>query len=160
VLVDREMIKYIRSLMMTDGLVRRLAAGLDLAPQIRKVCEDFLTGEKKRKLLSQGAALNLLADLSGWLLAGPTWMLHAIDLMERRHTRLLTRSDQDGDPFEGVRIRTSFAATAWFAVAVAVLAAAQRHSLGGSFLGYLLIGFLGVFSLWLVDLLRRLAKRL
>src|SRR3990172_1227 len=77
-LVDREMIKYIRSLMMEDGLVARLAPGLDLAPQIRRVCEDYLSQEAQSKIFSRGAALAFLADLSGWLLAGPGRMLHAM----------------------------------------------------------------------------------
>jgi len=43
--VDREMIKYIPSLSLVDGLVSRIAPGLDLAPKIRRLCEDFIARE-------------------------------------------------------------------------------------------------------------------
>ena len=44
VLVDREMIKYIRSTILADGLVARLAPGVDLAGVLRRVVEDLPRG--------------------------------------------------------------------------------------------------------------------
>jgi ubiquinone biosynthesis protein len=158
VLVDREMIKYIRSLFLVDGLVSRLAPGLDLAPQIRKLCEDFIAREAQGKMLSRGAALTFLADVSGWLLAGPGRMLHAMELMERRQLRLQTRSAEAPSRQEGLRIRALFVTVVW--VLVGILAFAERRGafFGTSIPGYFLLGFWGVWTVWLVDLLRRLAR--
>lgn len=160
VLVDREMIKYIRSLFLVDGLVSRLAPGLDLAPQLRRLCESFLAHEAQGKMLSQGMALTLLADLSGWLLAGPGRMLHALDLMERRQVRMQTRSEEPDTHFEGLRLRALLAAGIWFSVAV-VAYSSQRFILLEelSFPGLVFIGFLGIWTLWLIKLLRRLARQ-
>lgn len=159
VLVDREMIKYIRSLFLVDGLVSRLAPGLDLAPQIRKLCEDFIAREAQGKMLSRGAALTFLADVSGWLLAGPGRMLHAMELMERRQLRVQTRSAEAPSRQEGLRIRALVVTVVW--VLVSILAFAERRGAfsGTSVPGYFLLGFWGVWTVWLVDLLRRLARQ-
>lgn len=158
-LVDREMIKYIRSLMLVDGLVSRLAPGLDLAPQIRRVCEEFLAQEAQAKIFSRGAALAFLADLSGWLLAGPGRMLHALELMERRQVRLRTRSTTSSDRFDGVRTRAVALAAVWLSVAIVLLTDGQGMAPSGSSpAAYLLIGFWGGWTLWLLKILRGLAR--
>jgi len=158
-LVDREMIKYIRSLMLADGLVARLSPGLDLAPQLRRVCEDFFAQEAQAKIFSRGAALSFLADLSGWLLAGPGRMLHALELMERRQVRLRTRSGAGADHFDGLRTKAVALAAAWLSVAILLLTDWQGTAAGGpSPSTYLLIGFWGGWTIWLLKLLRRLAQ--
>lgn len=159
-LVDREMIKYIRSLMLADGLVSRLAPGLDLAPQIRRVCEDFLSQEAQSKIFSRGAALAFLADLSGWLLAGPGRMLHAMELLERRQVRLQTRSAPGADRFDGLRTRAVVLAAVWLSVAIVLLTDWRGVAPGTvSSAGLLLIGFWGGWTLWLLKLLRRLTQQ-
>ncbi len=157
--VDREMIKYIRSLFLADGLVSRLAPGLDLAPQIRQVCEEFIARDAQGRMLSSGAALTMLADLSGWMLAGPGRMLHAMELMERRQIRLQTRSEKAPSRTGGLRIRALFAAAVWFALALFSLAAHHNIFINRSFSGYLVISFWCVWTVWLVDLLRRVARQ-
>jgi len=52
VLVDREMIKYIRSIVLVDGVVGRLAPGFDLAVVLRRIVEDYLFEESSNKILS------------------------------------------------------------------------------------------------------------
>jgi predicted unusual protein kinase regulating ubiquinone biosynthesis (AarF/ABC1/UbiB family) len=159
-LVDREMIKYIRSLMLADGLVSRLSPGLDLAPQLRRVCEDFFAQEAQAKLFSRGAALSFLADLSGWLLAGPGRMLHAMELMERRQVRLRTRSAAGADRFDGLTAKAAALAAVWVSVAIVLLTGWQGMTASGevSQPAYLLIGFWGGWTIWLLKLLRRLAQ--
>ena len=159
-LVDREMIKYIRSLMLADGLVSRLAPGLDLAPQIRRVCEDYLSQEAQSKIFSRGAALAFLADLSGWLLAGPGRMLHAMELMERRQVRLQTRSAPAADRFGGLRTMAVVLAAIWLSVAIVLLTDWRGVAPGTvSSAGLLLIGFWGGWTIWLLKLLRRLTQQ-
>ena len=158
-LVDREMIKYIRSLMLADGLVSRLSPGLDLAPQLRRVCEDFFAQEAQAKIFSRGAVLSFLADLSGWLLAGPGRMLHAMELMERRQIRLRTRSAAGSNRFDGLRTRAVALAAVWLSVAIVLLTGWQETAGGeAARIAYLLIGFWGGWTIWLLRLLRRLAQ--
>jgi ubiquinone biosynthesis protein len=157
-LVDREMIKYIRSLILADGLVSRLAPGMDLAPQIRDVCEAFYAQQARSRIFSRGAALALLADLSGWLLAGPGRMLHILERFERRQVLLRTRSRPSTDRSEGVRNRATAGAVVWLLLGIALLAGGRQDA--SSFLspaGILLAGFWGGWSLWMLRLLRRLA---
>ncbi len=158
VLVDREMIKYIRSLFLVDGLVSRLAPGLDLAPRIRKVCEDFLAREAQRNLLSTGTALSALADLAGWLTAGPSRMIHAIELMERRQMLLHTRTGRKEDRHEGLRMKALFVAAVWLVLGAVSLAGRSSILLGASLSGYLLLSFWAVWTVWLAGLLRQLAR--
>ncbi|MBI3895852.1 MAG: AarF/ABC1/UbiB kinase family protein [Acidobacteria bacterium] len=158
-LVDREMIKYIRSLMLVDGLVSRLSPGLDLTPQIRKVCEDFLAREAQNKLLSPGAALSFLADLCGWLSADPAQMLRAMERIERRQARSQPREYPGSDLGEEIRTRTLAAGAVWVTLAIAALWNRQMISLGAlPFSGYIFIGTWGAWTIWLVSLLRRLAR--
>jgi ubiquinone biosynthesis protein len=157
-LVDREMIKYIRSLILADGLVSRLAPGLDLAPQIRRVCEDFYGQQARSRIFSRGAALTLLADLSGWLLAGPARLLNTMERFERRQVRLRTRSAPRSEQEDGLRTRTFTAAAVWFSLALVLLSGwTAAPSAWNSTSGILLIGFWGGWTLWLLQLLRRLA---
>src|SRR3990167_8944507 len=150
-LVDREMIKYIRSLMLVDGLVSRLAPGLDLSPQIRRVCEEFVAEEAQAKIFSRGAALTFLAGLGR--------MLHAMELMERRQVRLRTRSTTSSDRFDGLRTRAVAVAAVWLSVAIVLLTGWQGIAPGGaSPAAYLLIGFWGGWTIWLLRLLRQLAR--
>ncbi|HYK89950.1 MAG TPA: AarF/UbiB family protein [Acidobacteriota bacterium] len=155
-LVDREMIKYIRSLFLADGLVSRLAPGLDLAPQIRKLCEDFITREAQGKMLSRGAALTFLVDISGWLLAGPGRMLNALELLERRQLRFQTRSERRPGHQEGLRIQALFAGLVWMLVALVVFNARQGMPFGSSVFEYIAFGFWGAWTLWTAYLLKRL----
>ncbi len=156
--VDREMIKYIRSLFLADGLVSRLAPGLDLAPQIRQVCEEFIARDAQGRMLSSGAALTLLADLSGWMLAGPGQMLHAMELIERRQLRLQTRSERIPAQPGGLRARTLFAAAVWVALAIFTVATGHGFLAEASFSGYLVLAFWSAWTVWLVGLLRRVAR--
>jgi ubiquinone biosynthesis protein len=158
VLVDREIIKYIRSLFLVDGLVSRIAPGLDLAPQIRKVCEDFMAREAQRKMLSRAALLTMLADLSGWLMAGPARMLHALEILERRQVRIQTRSARRREGQQGLRSRTVFVMGVWLGLGLLTFVAWQKLFTERSFLGYVVASFWGVWTVWLVDLLRRLAR--
>ena len=157
VLVDREMIKYIRSLYLVDGLVSRIAPGLDLAPQIRNLCEEFLARDAQGKMFSSGAALTLLADLSGWLTAGPARMLHSMELMERRQLRLQTRSERGPDRQEGLRMRVLVVGAVWIAVPAAAFGGEAWR--GGVSFGMLAVaGFWTLWTVWFIDLLRKLSR--
>jgi predicted unusual protein kinase regulating ubiquinone biosynthesis (AarF/ABC1/UbiB family) len=157
-LVDREMIKYIRSLILADGLVSRLAPRLDLAPQIRAVCEEFYGQQARSRVFSRGAALSFLADVSGWLLAGPARVLHTMERFERRQVRLRTRSAPSMDRSEGLRTRAIVGATVWLSVGFALLVGWQSMPQTiGSPGTTLVIGFWGGWTLWMLRTLRRLA---
>jgi len=50
------MIKYIRSTILVDGLVSLIAPGLDIADSLRKVVEEYLIAEARRKYSRAQAA--------------------------------------------------------------------------------------------------------
>ncbi|MBI3941092.1 MAG: AarF/ABC1/UbiB kinase family protein [Acidobacteria bacterium] len=159
VLPNREMIKYIRSLFLTDGLVSRLAPGLDLGPQLVKLCEDYIAGETKGKVFSRKATLTLLADISGWLQSGPGALLRALDLLERRQLRLRTHLIERHDRRSRLRTRAILAAIIWCALfASAALNWRTFFQQNLSTPGYLAAGFLLGWTFWILRLLRRLAR--
>ncbi|MBI3934232.1 MAG: AarF/ABC1/UbiB kinase family protein [Acidobacteria bacterium] len=156
-LVDREMIKYIRSLILADGLVSRLAPRLDLAPQIRRVCEDFYGQQARSRVLSAEAALAFLGDLCGWLLAGPGRLLHTLERFERRQVRLRTHSAPSSDREEGLRTRAVVGAAVWISLAIIFFAGWQTMPAGlGSPAGVLLVSFWGGWTIWMLRMLKRL----
>ena len=158
-LVDREMIKYIRSLILADGLVSRLAPRMDLAPQIRAVCEDFYGRQARNKIFSRGAALSFLADLSGWLLAGPGKMLYAMERFERREFRLRTRSAPRLDRGETLRTRAMVGAGIWLSLALVFLTGWRTMPNAIGWAATMLVAvFWGGWTLWMAHMLRRLAR--
>jgi ubiquinone biosynthesis protein len=159
VLVDREMIKYIRGTFLADGLISRLAPGFDLAGALRVVVEEYLVDSARRKVFSNAAGLSVLTDMAIWMRTGPGPMLRALDLFERREIRLR--------PYTGTRPRTTeadrsraFAATAVWVVSILFVA------LGGGlpswktapvFAGVTVL-FLTSWTIWMLLLLRRLTQ--
>ncbi|MEX2264135.1 MAG: AarF/UbiB family protein [Bryobacteraceae bacterium] len=160
VLVDREMIKYIRSTILADGLVSRLAPGFDLAHVLREVVEGYLEEEARQKIFSLGGALAMLADLTVWMQSGPAGLLHAMNLLERRQLRLRAGVKSSPDRDARLRVRAIFAGAVWCAGVLGL-------TLGDGFPGAnfrqvptIIAGlFLALWTLWLLRLLQRLAAR-
>jgi len=159
-LPHREMIRYIRALFLTDGLVSRLSPGLDLSPQLTRLCEDYLSQEAQGKLLSSQAALPLLVDLVGWLQKGPSPMLRVLDLLERR--QLQVEADIVETPTsrrdEGRRGKVLWAALVW--VVVLLVLQLERSRLWDNLWtppGVVVVVFFVAWTIWLFQLLRRWA---
>jgi ubiquinone biosynthesis protein len=159
VLVDREMIKYIRSTILADGLVSRLSPGFDLAAVLRRVVEDYLNTEARDKVFSRGGAMSLLADLTIWMQAGPGGIMHALNLLDRRQFRIRAGVSLPPDKDAALRIRAVGAAIVW-GLAVLILGV-----LGGPafwtplrFPAILAAVFLALWTLWLLRLLQRLGS--
>jgi ubiquinone biosynthesis protein len=110
VLVDREMIKYIRSTVLADGLVSRIAPEVDLARILRDVVEDYLAEESRRRIISKGHALELLTDLALWLESGPRGFLHAMNRFERGDLRVLAGIERPANPSGRLRARAIYTA--------------------------------------------------
>jgi ubiquinone biosynthesis protein len=160
VLVDREMIKYIRSTILADGLVSRLAPGVDLASVLRRVVEDYLATEAREKIFSKGGALSLLADLTIWMQSGPGGIMHALNLLDRRQFRVKagvsTRSDKDS----ALRVRAIGAAIVWgLAVLMLGVVSGPAFWTPVRFPAILAASFLVLWTVWLLRLLQRLAVR-
>jgi ubiquinone biosynthesis protein len=159
ILPNREMIKYIRSLFLTDGLVSRLAPGLDLGPQLVKLCEEYISGQTQGRIFSRDATLTLLADVSGWLQTGPASMLRALDLLERRQLRLRTHLLPRHDSRSSTRTRAILAAIIWGAVFTFSALNWQRlFQRNLSTPAYITVGFLLGWTLLIIYFLRRLAR--
>ncbi len=155
-LVDREMIKYVRSLMLTDGLVSRLAPGLDLAPHIRRICEEFLAEEARAKMASPSTALTFLADFSGWLSAGPSRLLQILERLERSRPGARTRERAERKPPDRMVLQASLVAASWLVLTAVLVASRSRLTVdavtASSF------GSWCAWTIWLVHIVRRLRR--
>ena len=158
ILVDQQMIKYIRSTILIDGLVSLIAPGLDIADALRTVVEEYLIAEARRKVLSRAGGLSMLTDLAIWMKKGPAAVLKALDLVERRQIRLRSSGPTpQGRPVTSgaLRSKASAARAAW-AVSITFLA------LGGGLSSLeatpVLAGFAAVFvaslTVWMLLLQR------
>lgn len=158
-LVDGEMIKYIRATVLADGVVARLAPSFDLAEALRNVVEEYLFEQSRKKVLSSGGALTLLTDMALWMKTGPSSMVRALDLLERRQMTLKTinRPEQQlQDRPERVQL---LAGAAVWALMIAFLAAGGgvatlRES---PYWSILIGGFVTSWTILLLFLLRRMA---
>ncbi len=157
VLPRREMIKYIRSLFLADGLVSRLAPGLDYGPHLRELCEEYVMEEARRKTFSNRAGLPLLADLAGWLQTGPGGLLRALDLLERRELPLRVKIAD----FQGKRRTPSvfWGLIGWLAVIVTLLAhwdTASGNPVSAA--GMLIWTLTAAWTSWMLFLVWRLTR--
>jgi predicted unusual protein kinase regulating ubiquinone biosynthesis (AarF/ABC1/UbiB family) len=156
-LVDGEMIKYIRSTVLVNGVVARLAPDLDLAYALRNVVEEYLFEQSRKKVFSSGGVIASLTDVAIWMKTGPSSMVRAIELFERRQIGLRTVSQPEQDEDRKLRGKIFAGATVW-ALTVVYL------SLGGgagtlqdsSFWAIMIRIFVTSWTIWLLLLLRRL----
>jgi ubiquinone biosynthesis protein len=155
-LVDREMIKYIRSSVLVDGLVMRLAPGFDIAGALRDCVESYLVEEAKRKTLSSGGALTMLTDLAVWLQGGPSAMIRALDLFERRQVVFRASISTPRKRQDAGRLRTQATAAGLVVSVVFLTASGGWKSLAAApFFAYTAGLFVTSWSLWLLFSLRR-----
>ncbi|MFN0166939.1 MAG: ABC1 kinase family protein [Bryobacteraceae bacterium] len=156
-LVDGEMVKYIRSTVLVDGVVSRLAPGLDLAGALRNVVEEYLFEQSRKKVLSSGGLITMLADMAVWMKTGPSSMVRAVDLLERRQVNLKTFSMPEQDPDRPLREKLFAGAAVWGLTVVYLslggASAAMRES---SFWAIMVKVFVTSWTVWLLFLLRRL----
>ena len=160
VLVDREMIKYIRSTILVDGLIQRLAPGFDIADSLRKLVEDYLVEEARRRIFSTVGGLSMLTDLAIWLKTGPAGMLRALDLVERRQLHLRSNVEYVKDKDESLRARTMAAAAVWaFSILFIALSGGLPSWRTAPFFVTITAFFVTSWTLWMLLLLRRLSTR-
>ncbi|HXJ41860.1 MAG TPA: AarF/UbiB family protein [Bryobacteraceae bacterium] len=155
-LVDREMIKYVRSLMLTDGLVSRLAPGLDLAPHIRRICEEFLAEEARARMASPSTALTFLADLSAWLSAGPSRLLQILDRLERSRIGMRTRGRSERKLPDRMVLQASLVAASWLTLTAALVAGRSKLTMDAVTASALVSWF--AWTIWLIYIVRRLRR--
>ena len=158
VLVDREMIKYIRSTILADGLVSRLAPGTDLASVLRRVVEDYLATEARDRVLSRGGALSLLADLTIWMQSGPSGILHALHLFDSGQFKIRAGVSVAPDKDDILRIRVIGAGIIWALAALTLgVVTGPEFWTPLRFPAILAASFLALWTVWLLRLVRRLA---
>jgi len=158
VLIDREMIKYIRSTFLVDGLVTRLAPGFDIAESLRKVVEEYLYDQARRRVFSKAGSLAMLTDVTIWLKTGPSAMLRALDLFERRElpmrNNVIAALPRQSD---GLRARAVAIVTVWV---VSILFLALGGGLpdwrSAPFFAGVIAVFMTSWTVWMLLLLRRL----
>jgi len=156
VLVDREMIKYIRSTVLVDGLVSHLAPGFDIAGALRRAVESYMIEESTRKILSPGGMLSILTDITVWMQHGPASMVRALDQFERRQVvfrAAVTDPPRQQDP---AQIRTLATAAALVIVVLFIsLTGGWQTLFDHPFFAYIAAGFVTSWSLWLFTSLWR-----
>jgi predicted unusual protein kinase regulating ubiquinone biosynthesis (AarF/ABC1/UbiB family) len=156
-LVDGEMVKYIRSTVLANGVVSRLAPELDMAQTLRDVVEDYLINETRRQVLSAGGAISMLADIAVWMKTGPVSMVRALERFERRQVNLKIFSKTEPETDRPLRAQV-FSGTAIWALTVVYFslggAASSMHQ--SLFWAILVKAFLISWTFWLLVLLRRL----
>lgn len=160
VLVDREMIKYIRSTFLVDGLVTRLSPGFDIAKSLRELVEEYLYDEARRRVFSPAGTLSMLTDLAIWLKTGPTAMLRALDLFERRELPVRSNFRVEPDKDQGPRRRAMAASAIWmFSLLFLTLGGGMPSWKTSPFLATVTAIFVASWTLWMLLLLRRLTTR-
>lgn len=159
VLVDREMIKYIRSIVLVDGVVSRLAPDFDLALVLRHIVEDYLFEQSRKKFFSPAGVTSMLADAAIWMRGGPPSMLRALERFERRKVTLRVRHAPAKIDREPLRAR-AFAGAAVWALTVVFLALGGGSSAMQSspFWKVLIVAFVASWTLWMLYLLLRLVR--
>jgi ubiquinone biosynthesis protein len=156
-LVDGEMVKYIRSTVLVDGVVSRLAPGLDLAHSLRNVVEEYLYEQSRQKVLSTGGMISLLTDMAVWMKTGPSSMVRALELFERRQVNLKTFSRPALDPDRPLRVRMFTGAAVWaLMVAYLSLGGGPARMQDSSFWAIIVKVFVTLWTVWLLLLLRRM----
>jgi ubiquinone biosynthesis protein len=160
VLVDREMIKYIRGTFLADGLITRLSPGFDIARSLREVVEEYLIDEASHKVFSRAAALSMLTDLAIWMKTGPSAMLRALDLYERRKLRLRSAATPDPHRDDGLRTKTLAVAAVWaFSILFVTLAGGLPSWQTSPIFAAITAVYLTAWTLWMLLLLRRLSTK-
>lgn len=158
VLPRREMIKYIRSLFLADGLVSRLAPGLDYGPHLQKLCEEYVMEEAQRKAMSNRAMLPVLADMAGWMQTGPGSLLRALDMMERRELPVRVNVT-GGAGGESAGRQAFWVGMAWLVSVVAAgLNLDQIAARPFALASLTAMGFFGVWTSWLAVVLWKLTR--
>ena len=159
VLIDREMIKYIRGTFLADGLISRLAPGFDLAASLRDVVQDYVVDSATNKVFSRGASLSILTDIAVWMKTGPSSMLRALDIYERREIRLRAATDNKMRRDPGLHDK-AFVGMAVWAASILFLAFSGMPSWEASpVFAALTIVFMTAWTIWMILLLRRIAMR-
>jgi ubiquinone biosynthesis protein len=160
VLVDREMIKYIRGTFLADGLITRLSPGFDIARSLREVVEEYLIDEASRRIFSRGAALSMLTDLTIWMKTGPSSMLRALDLVERRQIRLRTASKFDPRRDASPTKKILAVVAVWaFSILSLTLEGGPPSWQTSPFFAAVTAVFLTAWTIWMLLLLHRLWTR-
>jgi predicted unusual protein kinase regulating ubiquinone biosynthesis (AarF/ABC1/UbiB family) len=163
VLVDQEMIKYIRSTILVDGLVSLIAPSLDIADSLRTVVEEYLIAEARRKILSRAGGLSILTDLAIWIKMGPAAMLRSLDMVERRQLRLRGRGGVEPGKsavHDALRPKASAARAVWvILMAFLVLGGGLSAWKTAPSLATLATVFVISWTLWMLWLFRRLDNR-
>lgn len=159
VLVDREMIKYIRSIVLVDGVVARLAPDFDLALVLRHIVEDYLFEQSRKKFFSEAGVTSMLADAAMWLRAGPPSMLRALERFERRKVLLKVRHSTPQLNNEPLRARAFAGVTVWALLVVFLALGGGASAMQSSpFWRVLIAAFVASWTVWMLYLLLRLVR--
>jgi hypothetical protein len=151
------MVKYIRSTVLVDGVVSRLAPELDLAHALRNVVEEYLFEQSRKKVLSSGGVITMLTDMAVWMKTGPSSMVRALELFERRQTNLKTFSRPEPELDRPLQVRIFAGAAVWALTVVYLSLGGAADSMRDSSFWLIIVRiFVTSWTIWLLLLVRRL----
>jgi hypothetical protein len=153
--LDREMVRFMRSIFFVDGLVSRLASSVDLADKLRNAVEMWHMNEAKRKVSSPGAALDLMTGAVLWARVGPGGLLRSLETLEKRGLGNLTVGS-GFDPAARVQTQAMAVGAVWLVIVLAfALGSFFPNPAHSPFQAVLAAVVVLAWTAWLVHCLRR-----
>ena len=144
-------------------MVSLLSPGFDIAGALRALVEEYLIDEASRKVFSRAGVLSIFTDVAIWMKTGPTAMLRALDLFERREIRLRSGGSADSLNLRnaaGLRRQALAAGAVWaLSILFLVLTGGIPSWRTAPFFATVTTVFVTSWTLWMLLLLRRLATR-
>jgi hypothetical protein len=102
----------------------------------------------------------MMADLAIWMKTGPSSMLRAMDRFERRQIGLRTKTSSEKPDDQPLRVRAAAGAAVWaLTIVFLALGGAASAIHNSSFWRFVIGAFVSSWTVWLLYLLHRIARR-
>jgi hypothetical protein len=146
---QRDVIKYIRSAIAIDGLIRQFAPHFDVGHHLAVACRQYLSWHARQALCSHDALMN-------WSNAAAELVQHGAFRMSSFLEHVGESTDGPSGPSQRDARKVSQRAKAWELVAIAVVAALlatgtkRSLSIGANlFTAELMVAVMALTALWL-----------
>ncbi len=153
----REIVRYLRSSLMVDGLEARVAPGLEIAELLRHAVEDYELEQVRRTISSQATTLSILTELVLWLDWGTGGLVRSLRARESFQSPPPVTETPVGGHAARLQARTLGAALVWVVI---LLAFGLWHCFPPwrtfPFLAGFVVAFVLIWTANLVRLLRRM----
>jgi ubiquinone biosynthesis protein len=153
----REIVRYLRSSLLVDGLVARIAPGLEIADLLRHAVEDYELEQARRAISSPAATLSILTDVVLWLESGPGGLVRWLRAHASNQPAAPVSETNVGDPAARWQARTLGVSAVWVVILLAFgLWGCFPPWSTSPFLAGFAVAFVLIWTASLVRLLRRM----